>query len=126
MYSLLQSLASVLFFCQLGLGAPSPLQPLQTSDTTNCNTATNRACWISGSYDINTDYESNTPLTGNVRQVYWGTERADCEQALILNIQYDLTLTEQDNWVGPDGVTKEKVMLVNGMYWSSYRQFRIH
>lgn len=28
--------------------------------------------------------------------------------------QYTLTLTEVDNWLGPDGVTKEKVMLVNG------------
>jgi hypothetical protein len=32
----------------------------------NCNTATNRACWISGSngFNINTDYEANTPTTG--------------------------------------------------------------
>lgn len=67
----MRALASGLLFYHFGLGAPSPLQPLEARDSTNCNTATNRACWISGSYDINTDYESNTPLTGNVRQVSW-------------------------------------------------------
>lgn len=50
-------------FCQLSLGAPS------SAGQENCNTSTNRACWISGTYDINTDYESNTPLTGVVRKV---------------------------------------------------------
>ena len=29
--------------------------------------------------------------------------------------QYTLTLTEVNNWAGPDGVVKSKVMLVNGM-----------
>lgn len=30
--------------------------------------------------------------------------------------QYTLTLTEEENWKGPDGVTKDKVMLVNGTH----------
>ena len=29
---------------------------------------------------------------------------------------FDLTLTEIDNWTGPDGVVKEKVMLINDQY----------
>jgi len=28
-------------------------------------------------------------------------------------LQYSLSITEVDNWVGPDGVVKEKVMLIN-------------
>ncbi|AEO58496.1 extracellular laccase, lcc1 [Thermothelomyces thermophilus ATCC 42464] len=59
----------------------------------SCNTPSNRACWTDG-YDINTDYEVDSPDTGVVRP-------------------YTLTLTEVDNWTGPDGVVKEKVMLVN-------------
>ncbi|KAL2131630.1 hypothetical protein VTI74DRAFT_4784 [Chaetomium olivicolor] len=60
----------------------------------NCNTPSNRACWRPG-FNINTDYEVNTPDTGVTRS-------------------YTLTLTEVNNWAGPDGVVKEKVMLVNG------------
>ncbi|EGS22488.1 uncharacterized protein CTHT_0020300 [Thermochaetoides thermophila DSM 1495] len=59
-----------------------------------CHTPSNRACWASG-FDIYTDYEVNTPNTGVTRK-------------------YTLTLTEEDNWTGPDGVVKEKIMLVNG------------
>ncbi|KAK3312917.1 laccase-1 [Apodospora peruviana] len=59
-----------------------------------CNTPSNRACWSTG-FNINTDYETSTPTTGVTKF-------------------YTLTLTEVDNWVGPDGVTKKKVMLVNG------------
>jgi hypothetical protein len=33
-----------------------------------CNTASNRACWTTG-FDINTDYEVNTPTTGVTRPV---------------------------------------------------------
>ncbi|KAK3936690.1 laccase [Diplogelasinospora grovesii] len=58
-----------------------------------CNTPSNRACWTTG-FDISTDYETSTPVTGVTRT-------------------YTLTITEVDNWVGPDGVTKEKVMLIN-------------
>ncbi|KAK4249145.1 extracellular laccase [Corynascus novoguineensis] len=60
----------------------------------SCNTPSNRACWSEG-FDINTDYEVETPDTGVVRH-------------------YNLTLTEVDDWLGPDGVVKKKVMLVNG------------
>ncbi|KAK4120739.1 multicopper oxidase [Parathielavia appendiculata] len=61
---------------------------------TGCHTPSNRACWAPG-FNINTDYEVNSPNTGVVRP-------------------YTLTLTEIDNWTGPDGVVKNKVMLVNG------------
>ena len=30
--------------------------------------------------------------------------------------EYWLDLTEHDNWVGPDGVVKEKMMLYNGSF----------
>ncbi|KAK4101287.1 multicopper oxidase [Parathielavia hyrcaniae] len=60
----------------------------------SCHNASNRACWTPG-WNINTDYEVRTPNTGVVRP-------------------YTLTLTEVDNWTGPDGVVKNKVMLVNG------------
>ncbi|KAK3348695.1 laccase [Lasiosphaeria hispida] len=63
---------------------------------TNCHSATNRSCWTTNpNFNINTDYETSTPTTVGVRK-------------------YNLTLTEEDNWMGPDGVVKEKVMLVNG------------
>jgi FtsP/CotA-like multicopper oxidase with cupredoxin domain len=58
-----------------------------------CNTPSNRACWTTG-FNINTDYEVSTPPSGSTRK-------------------YTLTMTEVDNWTGPDGVVKEKVMLVN-------------
>ncbi|KAM7204229.1 laccase [Naviculisporaceae sp. PSN 640] len=58
-----------------------------------CNTPTNRGCWSPG-FDINTDFEVSWPVTGVTRT-------------------YTLTLTEVNNWLGPDGVVKEKVMLVN-------------
>lgn len=66
----------------------------------SCHTPSNRACWTTG-FTINTDYEVSTPPPGATRR-------------------YTLTLTEHDNWQGPDGVVKAKVMLVNGMlssYW---------
>lgn len=69
MSSLGWALVSGLFFYRLSLGAPSLLHPIDVRQSENCNTATNRACWISGSYDISTDYELHTPLTGNVREV---------------------------------------------------------
>lgn len=69
-------------------------EPVLARQVESCNTASNRACWTDG-FDINTDYEVDTPITGVVRN-------------------YTLTLTEEDNWTGPDGVVKEKVMLVNG------------
>ncbi|CAP61995.1 uncharacterized protein PODANS_5_1200 [Podospora anserina S mat+] len=69
------------------------LRPVEERQS-SCHTAANRACWAPG-FDINTDYEVSTPNTGVTRT-------------------YTLTLTEVDNWLGPDGVVKQKVMLVNG------------
>lgn len=69
MHSMLGVLVSGLALFQWVLAAPSLLQPLEARQSENCNTASNRACWISGSYDINTDYEAKTPLTGNTREV---------------------------------------------------------
>lgn len=43
-----------------------------------------------------------------------------------MGLQYHLTLTEEDNWLGPDGVTKDKVMLVNGMRKAVVRISTIH
>ncbi|KAK0612088.1 laccase [Immersiella caudata] len=59
-----------------------------------CHSPSNRACWTTG-FNINTDYEVLTPPAGTTKK-------------------YTLTLTEVDNWLGPDGVVKKKVMLVNG------------
>ncbi|KAK5659626.1 hypothetical protein OQA88_830 [Cercophora sp. LCS_1] len=59
-----------------------------------CHSASNRACWTSG-FNINTDYETTAPPPGQTRV-------------------YALNITEHDNWQGPDGVVKQKVMLVNG------------
>jgi hypothetical protein len=61
----------------------------------SCNTPDNRACWSSG-FDITTDYELSTPE---------GTTR-----------NFDWTIDEYDNWTGPDGVVKEKVMLINDQF----------
>ncbi|KAK0725030.1 multicopper oxidase-domain-containing protein [Lasiosphaeris hirsuta] len=71
---------------------------LQLERRQTCNTATNRACWTtSPAFNINTDYETNTPVTG-VTQTY------------------TFTLTEINSWVGGDGRTKTKAMLVNGQF----------
>lgn len=82
---------------QSARAAPSSLlQPIELRQDVGCNTPTDRACWSDG-FDITTDYETKTPLTGVVRP-------------------YTLTLTEETNWKGPDGVVKDFVMLVNGNY----------
>ncbi|PSS05173.1 laccase [Coniella lustricola] len=95
MPSFIGALFSGLIVSQLSWAAPSLLHSLDARQQQNCNTASNRACWIQGQYDINTDYEIDTPLTGVIRE-------------------YELTLTQAENWVGPDGVVKDSVMLVNG------------
>jgi hypothetical protein len=83
----------------------------------SCNTPSNRACWSDG-FDINTDYETSTPDTGVTRTV---SLISACSYNTMMDrrrtykSQYTLTLTEADNWQGPDGVIKERVMLVNGM-----------
>ena len=33
---------------------------------------------------------------------------------MLTETQYTLNITEEENWTGPDGVVKVKVMLVNG------------
>ncbi|KAH7398085.1 laccase [Cadophora sp. MPI-SDFR-AT-0126] len=60
-----------------------------------CNTPSNRACWSPG-FNINTDWEVSTP-SGTIRT-------------------YTFTITEHDNWVGPDGQIKKKAMLINGAF----------
>ncbi|KAK3940894.1 multicopper oxidase-domain-containing protein [Diplogelasinospora grovesii] len=87
----------ILLYSTLGLAFPpcqQPNQHLQQRQT--CNTATNRQCWTNG-FSINTDYETSTPFTGVTRT-------------------FTFTLTEVDNWVGGDGGTKTKAMLVNGQF----------
>ncbi|CAK7232975.1 hypothetical protein SEUCBS140593_008445 [Sporothrix eucalyptigena] len=76
----------------------SPFPGLSTdgSQSKNCNTPSNRACWLPG-FDINTDWEVKTPTTGVTRY-------------------YTFVLTEVDNYVGADGAVKKKAMLVNGQF----------
>ncbi|KAH8157335.1 hypothetical protein CIB48_g10906 [Xylaria polymorpha] len=80
-----------------GLGQCAPSQPngLEVRGTGSCNTPSNRACWSPG-FDINTDYETKTP-PGVIRTFTW-------------------ELKEHDNWTGPDGRVKSKVMLINNQY----------
>lgn len=80
----------------LGVVAAVPTNgQLDPRQTVSCNTPEDRACWSDG-FDINTDYELETPE---------GITRT-----------FDLEITEIDNWTGPDGIVKEKVMLINGQY----------
>ncbi|KAK4448793.1 laccase [Podospora aff. communis PSN243] len=100
---LIQGLGSLAL---LGFGGAIPASPLTGESLSSparlskraptCNTATNRACWTSG-FDINTDYEHNFPATGVTRE-------------------YNLVITEHDEWVGGDGVPKKKAMLINGQF----------
>lgn len=69
MMSIFRAVVSGLALSQLGWAVPSLLQPLEPRQTENCNTASNRACWISDSFDINTDYDLMTPVTGDVKKV---------------------------------------------------------
>ncbi|KAI0872421.1 multicopper oxidase-domain-containing protein [Hypoxylon argillaceum] len=81
----------------VGIGQCAPSQPnvLEARSSGSCNTPSNRACWSPG-FDINTDYETKTP-TGVVRTFNW-------------------EVSEVNNWVGPDGRVKSKVMLINNQY----------
>ncbi|KAH8892660.1 laccase [Thozetella sp. PMI_491] len=101
-------LSGVSIFLSLGTlaprfayGAPAPseelplLAPIMPRAST-CNTPSNRACWTTG-FDINTDYETSTPVTNVVRT-------------------YNLEITEHDNWTGPDGVVRAKAMLINNTF----------
>ncbi|KAI1421139.1 multicopper oxidase-domain-containing protein [Xylaria sp. FL1777] len=92
------SLAGVLLaglLARLGQSAPSQPNALGVRGPGACFSPSNRACWSPG-FDINTDYESKTP-PGIVRNFNW-------------------EVTEHDNWTGPDGRVKSKVMLVNNQY----------
>ncbi|KAL8339705.1 hypothetical protein RB601_006013 [Gaeumannomyces tritici] len=80
-----------------------PREPAETASPAvellkrqSCNTESNRACWSPG-FNINTDYESNTPNTGVTRR-------------------YNLVVTEVDNYVGGDGLVKSKAMLINNQF----------
>ncbi|KAH6644992.1 Cupredoxin [Truncatella angustata] len=65
------------------------------SRASTCNSATNRACWQNG-FSVTTDYETSTP-SGTTRSYSW-------------------EVTEIANYVGPDGVKKAYVQLINGQY----------
>ncbi|KAJ8120299.1 hypothetical protein ONZ43_g2958 [Nemania bipapillata] len=91
------SLTGILAGLLVGIGQCAPSQPsaLEARSSGSCNTPSNRACWSPG-FDINTDYETKTPA-GVVRTFNW-------------------QVSEIDNWVGPDGRKKSKVMLINNQY----------
>ncbi|CAJ2504677.1 Uu.00g120710.m01.CDS01 [Anthostomella pinea] len=84
-----------IFFWGLATAAPSGLQTLEPRAAGSCHSATSRACWSSG-YTVQTDYEQSTP-PGGIKTFNW-------------------EITEHDNWQGPDGRVKSKVMLVNNQY----------
>jgi FtsP/CotA-like multicopper oxidase with cupredoxin domain len=97
MHSLLSvsGLLTGLLFSTLTGASPSILEQVEPRAPGACHTATNRACWSDG-FDINTDYERFTP-EGTLRTFTWD-------------------ITEHNDWTGPDGVVKDKVMLVNGVF----------
>ncbi|CAK7225233.1 hypothetical protein SCUCBS95973_005793 [Sporothrix curviconia] len=74
--------------------SPFPGVAADGSQQKNCNTPSNRACWLPG-FDINTDWDVNSPATGVVRS-------------------YTFEITEIDDYVGADGAVKKKAMLING------------
>ncbi|KAI1432537.1 multicopper oxidase-domain-containing protein [Xylaria sp. CBS 124048] len=75
--------------------APSSPNEFEARDSASCNTPSTRSCWLPG-YDINTDYEVKTP-PGVVRTFDW-------------------EVSEHDDWTGPDGRVKSKVMLINDQF----------
>jgi len=119
---LLRGLAYVLVFSVAG-AVPSSNRERHVPQTDGvvkraptCHTSTNRACWSDG-FDINTDYEEHFPATGTVREVY--TPVFPCHYFPVLMPmpwQYNLVITEHDNWVGGDGIPKKKAMLINGQF----------
>ncbi|KAI0408512.1 multicopper oxidase-domain-containing protein [Xylaria palmicola] len=80
---------------RLGQCAPPQPNTLEARAPGTCNTPSNRACWTTG-FDINTDYEAKTP-PGIIRTFNW-------------------EIKEHDNWTGPDGRVKSKVMLINNQF----------
>ncbi|KAI0503422.1 multicopper oxidase-domain-containing protein [Xylaria bambusicola] len=91
----LGNIVSIGLLARLGQCVPSRPTTLEPRGPGACFTPSNRACWSPG-FDINTDYETKTP-PGVVRTFNW-------------------EVTEHDNWTGPDGRIKSKVMLVNNQY----------
>lgn len=99
------------------LVAPLPQSPAQEvgglERRQTCNTASNRQCWTtSPAFNINTDYEVSTPVTGVTRTV--SARRPDRRETVPNSSQYTFTLTEHNSWTGGDGRVKTKAMLVNG------------
>lgn len=77
-----------------GFASAAPVHELGPRAST-CNTASNRACWQDG-FSVTTDYETSTP-PGGLRSYTW-------------------EVTEVENYIGPDGVKKDYVQLVDGVY----------
>jgi hypothetical protein len=60
-------------------GGPASVEVLETrrhveprgygTKPKSCHSATNRACWKTGGWNITTDYEYNVPYTGKTRKV---------------------------------------------------------
>lgn len=67
---------------------------------TSCNTASNRSCWTTDGYTIDTNYVVDYPTTGVTRQ-------------------YTLYVTEVEN-ANLDGTVKNISMLINGTYPGEY------
>ena len=64
-------LRQVVLFSSLAAATPHPRNepsPSPSPAAASCNTPSNRACWTEG-FDINTDWETKTPITGVTRTV---------------------------------------------------------
>ena len=107
-FSSLSLLVGSLISSTLVQAAPPSLD----SRASTCNTPSNRACWTS-TFNINTDYETSIPLTGITRPVGLTHIPRLLTITNSLIFKYTLVITEVDSWLGPDGVVKEKVMLIN-------------
>lgn len=88
----LKGLVSGLLFA--GFASAVPVEEIKPG-ASNCNTATNRACWSNG-FSVTTDYETSIP-PGSIKSYSW-------------------EVTEVENFVGPDGVEKAYAQLVDGVY----------
>ncbi|EFX02122.1 laccase [Grosmannia clavigera kw1407] len=94
-FSALAAVSSLLSASSLTVLAVPELA-VNSARASSCNTASLRSCWTAG-FDINTDYMTSTPITGVTRT-------------------YDLTITQETDWTGPDGQVKSLVMLINGQF----------
>ncbi|KAH8899914.1 hypothetical protein GQ53DRAFT_869150 [Thozetella sp. PMI_491] len=93
--TLARGIASFAILAQLVEAVPSR-RNIGSRQAETCNTPTDRSCWAPG-FDINTDWEQKTPLTGVTRQ-------------------YTFTVTEVPNYVGADGEIKQLAMLINNQF----------